>query len=220
MRKLRDRRQQLWQEASMKQGVEFGWRSQFHPPPVFRPSRSASLALPPSGGVGQNGAGNDTTKTKGGVRAAKPLGRLDKPGAAGAGIGPHIRHAFPLGGAADGASLHPHRKKDVLPARIGPGLDSCPRTGAPSAQNAGAVMNLPGRSPSNWPADRLAEARTVIADVAHHSDHLIRLACNVLVAHGVTAAERKDAHVLLLVVDARQPVRQASRRDQREGSAR
>ena len=81
-------------------------------------------------------------------------------------------------------------------------------------------MNLPGRSPSNWPADRLAEARTVIADVAHHSDHLIRLACNVLVAHGVTAAERKDAHVLLLVVDARQPLRQASRRDQREGSAR
>lgn len=81
-------------------------------------------------------------------------------------------------------------------------------------------MNLPDRRPSNWPGDRLAEARAVIADVAHHSDHLIRLACNVLVAHGVTAAERKDARVLLLVVDARQPVRQAQRRDQHEGSAR
>ena len=81
-------------------------------------------------------------------------------------------------------------------------------------------MNLPGRHPSNWPADRLAEARAVIADVAHHSDHLIRLACNVLVAHGVTAAERKDARVLLLVVDARQPARQAQRRDQHEGVAR
>jgi hypothetical protein len=75
-------------------------------------------------------------------------------------------------------------------------------------------MNLPGRRPTNWPADRLAEARAVVADVAHHSDHLIRLACIVLVAHGVTAAERKDARVLLLVVDARQPVRQAQRRDQ------
>jgi hypothetical protein len=67
-------------------------------------------------------------------------------------------------------------------------------------------MNLPGRRPTNWPADRVAEARAVIADVAHHSDHLIRLACNVLVTHGDTAAERKDASVLLLVIDARRPV--------------
>ena len=81
-------------------------------------------------------------------------------------------------------------------------------------------MKLPGRCQTNWPADRLAEARAVIADVAHHSDHLIRLACNVLVAHGVTAAERKDARILLVVIDARRPVRQAQRRDQRKGLAR
>ena len=81
-------------------------------------------------------------------------------------------------------------------------------------------MNRPDRRPSTWPADRVAEARAVIADVANHSDHLIRLACNVLVAHGVTAAERNDARVLLLVVDARQPVRHAQRRDQHEGLAR
>ncbi|MBC7285860.1 hypothetical protein, partial [Hoeflea sp.] len=56
---------------------------------------------------------------------------------------------------------------------------------------------------AGWPADRVAEARAVIADVAHHSDHLIRLACNVLVAHGETEAERKDARVLLVVIDAR-----------------
>jgi len=80
-------------------------------------------------------------------------------------------------------------------------------------------MTLPSRRPSNWPAERLAEARAVIADVAHHSDHLIRLACNVLVAHGVTTAERKDAHVLLLVIDARQPIRHARRRDQNDGVA-
>jgi hypothetical protein len=68
--------------------------------------------------------------------------------------------------------------------------------------------------PATWPADRLAEARAVIADVAHHSDHLIRLACNVLVTHGETARERKDARALLLVIDARRPIRQA----QREGN--
>lgn len=66
---------------------------------------------------------------------------------------------------------------------------------------------------SDWPADRVAEARAVIADVANHSDHLIRLACNVLAAHGDTAAERKDARVLLVVIDARRPVRRAQRED-------
>ena len=80
-------------------------------------------------------------------------------------------------------------------------------------------MHLHPRN-SDWPADRVAEARAVFADVAHHSDHLIRLACNVLVAHGVTAAERNDARVLLLVVDARQPIHHARRRDQNEGMAR
>jgi hypothetical protein len=80
-------------------------------------------------------------------------------------------------------------------------------------------MHLTTRN-SDWPADRVAEARAVIADVAHHSDHLIRLACNVLVAHGVTAAERKDAGLLLVVIDARQPIRHAQRRDQQEGLAR
>jgi hypothetical protein len=67
---------------------------------------------------------------------------------------------------------------------------------------------------STWPADRLAEARAVIADIAHHSDHLIRLACNVLAAHGSTEAERKDARVLLVVIDARRPLRAAQRDDQ------
>ncbi len=66
---------------------------------------------------------------------------------------------------------------------------------------------------STWPGDRLAEARAVVADVARHSDHLIGLACNVLVTHGQTEAERKDARVLLLVIDARRPVRRAQRED-------
>ena len=80
-------------------------------------------------------------------------------------------------------------------------------------------MRSSNRRATDWPADRVAEARAVIADVAHHSDHLIRLACNVLVAHGQTAAERKDAGLLLVIVDARQPIRQAQRRDQNDGVA-
>ncbi len=74
-------------------------------------------------------------------------------------------------------------------------------------------MTIRHRS-SAWPADRVAEARAVIADVAHHSDLLIRLACNVLVQHGETASERADAQRLLVVVDARRPVQRAQREDQ------
>ena len=74
-------------------------------------------------------------------------------------------------------------------------------------------MTIQHRS-STWPAERLTEARAVIADVAHHSDLLIRLACNVLVQHGETSAERTEAQRLLVVVDARRPVRRAQREDQ------
>ena len=80
-------------------------------------------------------------------------------------------------------------------------------------------MHLPP-STSDWLADRVAEARAVIADVAHHSDHLIRLACNVLATHGDTAAERKDARVLLVVIDARRPIRTAQRQDDAGRAAR
>ena len=73
-------------------------------------------------------------------------------------------------------------------------------------------MHLPP-STSDWLADRVAEARAVIADVAHHSDHLIRLACNVLATHGETAVEREDARVLLVVIDARRPLQRAQRED-------
>lgn len=77
-------------------------------------------------------------------------------------------------------------------------------------------MMFPSPLPAPWPADRLAEARAIVAHVARHSDHLVGLACDVLIAHGETAAERKDARVLLLVIDARRPIRQAQRDDSRE----
>ena len=55
-------------------------------------------------------------------------------------------------------------------------------------------------SRQDWIEERLREARIVVADVAHHSDHLIRLACNVLVRHGKTAEEREAARILLVVI--------------------
>jgi len=73
---------------------------------------------------------------------------------------------------------------------------------------------------ADWPAERLAEARAVIADVGHHSDHLIRLACIVLITHGETAAERSDARVLLFVVDSRRPIRTAECQDDAGRAAR
>ena len=57
-----------------------------------------------------------------------------------------------------------------------------------------------------WLTERLIEARAVIADVAHHSDHLVRLSCDVLVRHGETD-ERRDARALLFVIEARCPAR-------------
>ena len=53
-----------------------------------------------------------------------------------------------------------------------------------------------------------------MADVAHHSDLLIRLACNVLVQHGETSSERAEAQRLLVVIEARRPVSRAQREDQ------
>ena len=64
------------------------------------------------------------------------------------------------------------------------------------------------RTAGTWPTARVNEARAVIADVAHHSDHLVRLACIVLVTHGENDTERRDARALLFVIDARRSLRQ------------
>ena len=66
---------------------------------------------------------------------------------------------------------------------------------------------------TDWIDERRREARAVVADVVHHSDHLIRLACTVLVQHGETDEEREDARILLVVVDARHPMRGNHRPD-------
>lgn len=69
----------------------------------------------------------------------------------------------------------------------------------------------------DWIDERLREARVVVADVVNHSDHLIRLACNVLVQHGQTPEEREDARILLVVLDARSPGRAGRDAHDREG---
>jgi len=83
---------------------------------------------------------------------------------------------------------------------------------------------LPFREPSardrarqDWIDERRREARIVVSDVVNHSDHLLRLACNVLVQHGETAEEREDARILLVVLDAKSPGRAERHRPNREG---
>ena len=48
----------------------------------------------------------------------------------------------------------------------------------------------------DWIDERRREARIVVADVVHHSDHLLRMACKVLVQHGETPEECEDARIL------------------------
>lgn len=86
-------------------------------------------------------------------------------------------------------------------------------TGEPKATPCANRHSVPDAAVEAWRHDRLAEARVVVADVAHHGDHLIRLACEVLVRHGETTEEREDAERLLVVLDARRPLRSAQRDD-------
>jgi hypothetical protein len=73
-----------------------------------------------------------------------------------------------------------------------------------------------------WLAERLAEARFIVAAAADHRDSLVRLACDLLITHGASVQERKDARILRLVIDARRPLRHGDhqrldRDDDREG---
>ena len=73
-----------------------------------------------------------------------------------------------------------------------------------------------------WLAERLAEARAIVAAAADHRDSLVRLACDLLITHGATAQKREDARILRLVIDARRPLRHGDhqrphRNDDQEG---
>ncbi len=69
----------------------------------------------------------------------------------------------------------------------------------------------------DWINERLREARIVVADVVNHSDHLLRIACNLLVQHGETPMEREDARILLVVLDAKLLRRPGYHGSEREG---
>jgi len=68
----------------------------------------------------------------------------------------------------------------------------------------------------DWIDERRREARMVVADVVHHSDHMLRMACKVLVQHGETPEEREDARILLVIVEGKSPGRDNCRSSDRE----
>ena len=70
---------------------------------------------------------------------------------------------------------------------------------------------------ADWIDERRREARIIVADVVHHSDHMLRIACRVLVQHGETPEEREDARILLVVLEAKTPGRAERHRTEPEG---
>ena len=59
--------------------------------------------------------------------------------------------------------------------------------------------------PQQWHEDRLSEARGIVADVAHHPDTLVLLACRVICAHSLDPLERVEALGLMRVLATSKP---------------
>ena len=49
---------------------------------------------------------------------------------------------------------------------------------------------------ADWPAQRLTEARRIVADFVHHPDSLIILACRAIAAHSPEEQERRETLAL------------------------
>jgi len=62
-----------------------------------------------------------------------------------------------------------------------------------------------------WNEDRLAEARGIVADVAHHPDTLVLLACRVICTHSLDPLERVEAVGLMQLLAASTPTASPSR---------
>jgi len=60
---------------------------------------------------------------------------------------------------------------------------------------------------NEWIAERVRDARMVVADIAHHSDLSLRIAAQILQQHGDGEEEREDARILLAILDAKSPMR-------------
>jgi len=123
-------------------------RFQFHLPPVFRPSRSASLSLPPREGHEENGAAMKQPHLE---APHEPLNLLvdwiSREQLAGE-LGITSDTLARVGGAPPtGPALHTHREKVALPPDRRSRLDPGAGTGASGAQITGAVMTLPPPPP-------------------------------------------------------------------------
>lgn len=61
---------------------------------------------------------------------------------------------------------------------------------------------------ADWPAQRLSEARGIVADFVHHPDSLIFLACRAIAAHSPEEEEGREALALaglLIALSNRKP---------------
>ncbi len=65
---------------------------------------------------------------------------------------------------------------------------------APTAPPSATMQNARNRIIyEHWQQDRLIEARGILADIAHHPDTLVHLACRVVCTHGSDPVEHADA---------------------------
>lgn len=58
---------------------------------------------------------------------------------------------------------------------------------------------------SHWRHERLIEARGILADIAHHPDTLVILACRVVCGCSTDAVERADALGIMRLLNAPTP---------------
>jgi hypothetical protein len=58
---------------------------------------------------------------------------------------------------------------------------------------------------SQWHQERLTEARVIVADIAHHPDTLVVLACRAICAHSSDTLECADAQGLIRLLCACAP---------------
>lgn len=65
------------------------------------------------------------------------------------------------------------------------------------------MTQTPKDTSEPWPAERLREARGILADVAHHPDTRLVLAARIVITHSRDEAERNDASALQRLLDKR-----------------
>jgi hypothetical protein len=74
---------------------------------------------------------------------------------------------------------------------------------APGALPATETPSAPkGTAHSHWRQERLIEARGILADIGHHPDTLVLLACQVICAHSPDPIERTDALGVMRLLNA------------------